>query len=179
MTSPRPARITVLTAAAAVAALSAAQSEALAMSVPVTVAVLDAGGAVKLLARMDGAPLISVDTAARKAYAAVAIGMPPDDFFEVIRDDPAAVAGFATRPGLALIAGGMPVVIDSAVVAGLGVAGAMTGAEDRRIAESAAAAAIVALAGSSTPGPGACWPGAGSADQVRGRGSADDQLHGS
>jgi uncharacterized protein GlcG (DUF336 family) len=30
---------------------------------------------------MDGAPLISVQTAMKKAYAAAAIGMPPDDFY--------------------------------------------------------------------------------------------------
>ncbi|HXB50899.1 MAG TPA: heme-binding protein [Streptosporangiaceae bacterium] len=61
------------------------------------------------------------------------------------------VATFATRPGIALIAGGLPVVVDGVVIAGIGVAGAITGTEDRRIAERAAAAAI---AGSSTPGPG-------------------------
>jgi uncharacterized protein GlcG (DUF336 family) len=76
--------------------------------------------------------------------------MPPDDFFEAIKDDPAAVASFATRPGVALIAGGLPVVVDGVVIAGIGVARAMTGAEDRRIAERAA----TAIAGSSTPGPG-------------------------
>ncbi len=151
MTSPRLARTTALTSAGAAAALSAAQAEASAMGVPVTVAVLDGGGAVKLLSRMDGAPLISIETATSKAYAALAIGMPPDDFFLAIKDDPAAVASFATRPGVALIAGGLPVVVDGLVIAGIGVAGAMTGAEDRRVAERAAAAAI---AGSSALGPG-------------------------
>jgi uncharacterized protein GlcG (DUF336 family) len=46
-----------------------------------------------------------------------------------------------------LIAGGLPVVIDGTVVAGIGVAGAMTGAEDRRIAERAVAAVIAAISG--------------------------------
>lgn len=147
MTSPRPTCKTGLTSAGAAAALSAAQMEASAMDVPVTVAVLDEAGTVKSLSRMDGAPLISIETATSKAYAAVAIGMPPDDFFQAIKDDPAAVASFATRPGLALIAGGLPVVIDGAVIAGIGVAGAMTGAEDRRIAEHAVAAVIAAISG--------------------------------
>ena len=151
MTSPQVARATALTSAGAGAALCAAQEEALAIGVPVTIAVLDEGGAIKLLSRMDGAPLISIETATSKAYAALAIGMPPDDFFQAIKDDPAAVASFATRPGLALIAGGLPVVVDGVVIAGIGVAGAMTGAEDRRIAERAATAAI---GGPSTPGPG-------------------------
>ncbi len=166
MTSPRLARTTALTSAGAAAALSAAQAEASAMGVPVTVAVLDEGGAIKLLSHTDGAPLISIETATRKAYAAVAIGMAPDDFFQAIKDDPAAVASFANRPWVALIAGGLPVVVDGVVIAGIGAAGAMTGAEDRRVAERAAAG-IAAIAGSSAPDPVISYPGEGSAGQVR------------
>jgi glc operon protein GlcG len=158
MTTPRLTRMTVLTSAGAAAAVSAAQAEASASGVPVTVAVVDEAGAIKSLSRMDGAPLISIETATSKAYAAVAIGMPPDEFFEAIKDDPAAVASFATRPGLALIAGGLPVVTDGTVIAGIGVAGAMTGAEDRRIAEHAAAAMAAEIFGPSTPGPGHALP---------------------
>jgi len=88
---------------------------------------------------MDGAPLVSLQTAISKAYAAAAIGMPPDDFFAAIETDPAAVASFASRPGLALIAGGLPVLADGQVAGAIGVAGAMTAAEDRAIAETALA----------------------------------------
>jgi glc operon protein GlcG len=114
-----------------------AVSEATAMSVPVTVVTVDESGVVKELHRMDGAPLVSVQTAMNKAYAAAAIGMPPDDFYAAIESDGAAVASFATRPGLALIGGGIPVVADGQVAGAIGVAGAMTAAEDRRIAEAA------------------------------------------
>ncbi len=114
-------------------------AEANAMSVPVTVAVVDESGVIKETLRMDGAPLVSVETAINKAYAAAAIGMPPDDFYAAIESDGAAVAEFATRPGLALIAGGLPVIADGRVAGAIGVAGAMTGAEDRRIAEVAVA----------------------------------------
>jgi glc operon protein GlcG len=69
--------------------------------------------------------------------SAAAIGMPPDEFYAAIESDAAAVAEFTTRPGLALIGGGLPVLADGAVAGGIGVAGAMTGAEDRRIAEAA------------------------------------------
>jgi uncharacterized protein GlcG (DUF336 family) len=108
------------------------------MSVPITVVVVDDGGNLKALRRMDGAPLVSIETAMNKAYAAAAIGMPVDDFFQAIKEDPAAVASFATRPGLALIAGGVPLIVDGHLVGGIGVAGAMTGAEDRAIAEAGA-----------------------------------------
>ena len=114
-------------------------TEARSMDVPVTVVIVDESGVLKHVARMDGAPLVRVQTAVNKAYAAAAIGMPPDDFYAAIESDAAAVAEFATRPGLALIAGGLPVVVDSKVAGAIGVAGAMTATQDRRIAEIAAA----------------------------------------
>lgn len=119
--------------------VDAAVAEANARSVAVTLVVVDEAGVIKEMLRMDGAPLISVLTATNKAYAAAAIGMPPDEFYAAISSDPAAVAEFATRPGLALVAGGLPVIADGEVAGAIGVAGAMTGAEDRRIAEAAIA----------------------------------------
>jgi uncharacterized protein GlcG (DUF336 family) len=119
--------------------IDAAVAEATAMSVAVTVVVVDESGVTKEMRRMDGAPLVSVQTAINKAYAAASIGMPPDDFYCAIESDGAAVAEFGTRPGLALIAGGLPVVAGERVAGAIGVAGAMTGAEDRRIAEVAIA----------------------------------------
>src|ERR1700758_4781066 len=97
----------------------------------VTVVTVDESGVLREVRRMDGAPLVSLQTATNKAYAAAAIGMPPDDFYAAIESDGAAVAEVATRPGLALI-------VDGKVAGAIGVAGAMTGAEDRRIAEVAA-----------------------------------------
>lgn len=124
-----------LPAAAARQMIDAAVSEATSISTPVTVVVVDESGVIKSMLRMDGAPLVSVQTAINKAYAATAIGILPDDFYKAIEADGAAVASFGTRPGLALIAGGMPVHSDGQVAGAIGVAGAMTGAEDRRIAE--------------------------------------------
>jgi glc operon protein GlcG len=116
--------------------IDAAVAEAGAVATAVTVVTVDESGVLKELRRMDGAPLISVQTAVSKAYAAAAIGMPPDEFYAAIESDGAAVASFATRPGLALI-GGIPVVADGQVAGAVGVAGAMKAAEDRRIAEAA------------------------------------------
>jgi uncharacterized protein GlcG (DUF336 family) len=127
-----------LSDAAAARAVEGAIEAATSMGVPVTVVVVDDGGNVKAARRMDRAALVSLQTAQNKAYAAAAIGMPVDDFFEAIKDDQAAVASFASRPGLALIAGGIPLTIDGRLIGGLGVAGAMTGAEDRQIAEAGA-----------------------------------------
>lgn len=141
-TSTRPATKPVLSADAARAGIDAALARAGEMALAVTVVVVDDGGTPRALIRMDGAPLVSVETARLKAYSAAAIGAPTDDFYAAVSGDPAAVASFGSRPGLTLIAGGLPLVIDAVVVGGIGVAGAMTGAEDRAIAEAAAAAAL-------------------------------------
>lgn len=122
--------------------IDAAVSEATALGVRTTVVTVDESGVLKELTRMDGAPLVSVQTAVNKAYAAAAIGMPPDEFYAAIESDRAAVASFAGRPGLALIAGGLPVLSEGRVAGAIGVAGAMTGAEDRRIAETAVRRAL-------------------------------------
>ena len=131
----------ILTAAAARAGVDAAVDRAAELGLAVPVTVVDDGGTPKALARMDGAPLVSVETARLKAYSAAAIGIATDDFFAAISGDASAVASFGTRPGLALIAGGLPLTVDGVLVGGVGVAGAMTGAEDRAIAEAARAAA--------------------------------------
>ncbi len=117
--------------------VDAAVVEATRMAAQVTIVVVDESGVMKEMLRMDGAPLVSIQTAVNKAYAAAAIGMPPDEFYTAIESDGAAVAEFAMRPGLALVAGGLPIIAEGRVAGAVGVAGAMTGVEDRRIAEAA------------------------------------------
>ena len=48
--------------------------------------------------------------------------------------------------GLALVAGGLPVLADGDVAGAIGVAGAMTAAEDRAITEAALEAALAGMA---------------------------------
>jgi uncharacterized protein GlcG (DUF336 family) len=78
--------------------IDAALDEASRASVSVTVVVVDESGVLKELVRMDGAPLVSVQTAINKAYAAAAIGMPPDDFYAAIESDGAAVVSSRPAP---------------------------------------------------------------------------------
>src|SRR5437660_945212 len=107
---PAPSLRATMSAVLSRRLIDAALAEATRATVSVTVVVVDESGVLKELVRMDGAPLVSVQTAINKAYAAAAIGMPPDDFYAAIESDGAAVAEFATRPGLALIACGLPVI---------------------------------------------------------------------
>ncbi len=131
--------------------LSAGQSRALvdaaidgarAAGIAVTIVVLDDAGVLKEMQRMDGAPMDTVRTATKKAFAAVSIGAPSDEFFADIESEPAAVADFAARENLSLIGGGVPVVSDGAIAGAVGVSGADTAEEDRRIAEGAITSVI-------------------------------------
>lgn len=129
--------------AAARGMVDAALAHATMLEVPVTVVAVDESGVVKAMVRMDGAPLVSVETATSKAYAAAAIGMPTDEFYSAIESDAAALVEFGSRQGLALIAGGLPILVEGRVAGAIGVAGAMTAADDRRIAQSAIAPSAV------------------------------------
>lgn len=64
--------------------IDSALAESTSMSTPMTAVVVDESGVVKSMLRTDGAPLVSLQTAIDKAYAAAAIGIPPDDFYEAI-----------------------------------------------------------------------------------------------
>ncbi len=121
------------------AMLESARARAADEGLALSVAVVDQGANLVGFLRMEGAPLVSIKTSQRKAYAAAAIGMPPDDFYSAISSDEAATASFVSRDELALIAGGIPIIRDGRLVGGIGVAGAMTAGDDRRIAEHAAA----------------------------------------
>jgi uncharacterized protein GlcG (DUF336 family) len=55
-------------------------------------------------------------------------------FYGAIESDSVAEASFATRPGLALIAGGIPIQMNNVLAGAVDVAGALTGAEDKLIA---------------------------------------------
>ena len=61
--------------------------KARAIGVPENVAVLDDGGNLKAFARMDGAPILSIEISLHKAYTAL-FGLATHDFFKFIQTDP-------------------------------------------------------------------------------------------
>src|ERR1700675_3124128 len=111
-----------VTAALAAKMVEAAVAKANALGVPQIVAILDESGLLKAFCRMDGAPLISIEVAQNKAYTAL-LGAPSGDFFNRIKDDPALVAGVPHIPRIVTFGGGLPILIDGAVVGGIGVSG--------------------------------------------------------
>jgi uncharacterized protein GlcG (DUF336 family) len=104
-------------------ALAAGLEKSRELGIPMSLAVVDEAGTQRLLARMDGASLLSLDVALRKAYTSAVSGYPTGDFFEAVSGEPSLLAGLAHRPDLALFAGGIPVLADGEVIGAVGVSG--------------------------------------------------------
>jgi len=118
--------------------LSAAIAKAREINVPECICIVDGGGQLLTMARMDGAFALSIDTALMKAMTAASYGIPTGDIAAGI-DIKLAIATQGKRVNLP---GGLPVIVDGHVVGAIGV-GSGTGEQDREVA----AAALGAIAG--------------------------------
>jgi uncharacterized protein GlcG (DUF336 family) len=119
--------------------IGAAQRKADELGKAFTVAVVDESGVLKALLRMDNAALFSVQIAQDKAYTAVGFGIPSHAWHDFIKDDAPLAAGAPTAiDRLVVFGGGYPIVIDGAVVGGIGVSGGHY-SEDMEVAEAALA----------------------------------------
>jgi glc operon protein GlcG len=117
---------------------AAAQQEAQRSGWFMVVAIMDAGGHLVLLERMDGAQFGSVQVAQDKACSAVAFRRPTKAFHDMV-----AAGGEGLRmlvmSGAVPIDGGLPIIINGAVVGSIGVSGG-TSAQDGQVAHAGLAA---------------------------------------
>lgn len=113
-----------LTAAAAESLLDGAEARARELGMAISVAVLDESGVLKAFRRMDGAPLVTVAAAQKKALTAVGFGMATGRaWIEFAKGDPILEAGMHELPDFILLGGGVPVKVDGALVGAIGVSG--------------------------------------------------------
>ena len=108
-----------------------AEAEAKKNSWNVVMVVLDSGGNLVMLQRMDGAQFGSIEVAKDKAYSAVAFRRPTKAF-----DDALAQGGANLRilklSGATPLEGGIPIVVDGKLIGAVGVSG-VTSAQDAQI----------------------------------------------
>ncbi|MFJ4010089.1 heme-binding protein [Streptomyces sp. NPDC090026] len=97
----------------------------------VTVAVVDRNGNTLVTLRGDGAGPQSYESAQRKAFTAASWNAPTSALVERLEQAP----HLKDIPGTLFLAGGAPVQVDGAPVAGIGVAGAPSGALDEKFAQ--------------------------------------------
>jgi glc operon protein GlcG len=109
-----------LSLSAARAIIAAAEREADARGVGVVTVVVDGSGNVIQLSRMDAAQVASVEVGIGKARTAAIFRRPSRVFEEQVRNGRVAALALA---GATPLQGGVPVVIDGAVVGAVGVSG--------------------------------------------------------
>src|SRR5262249_61799926 len=104
--------------------IDAAQRHAESLEITVTVAVVDEGGMVKAVDRMDGAPPLSAQIAEAKAQEAAVWHRDGHALAEVAKERPAFVVAVSQMTRLPLIAGAGLIVIrdgDGEVLGAVGV----------------------------------------------------------
>src|SRR5262245_102849 len=116
--------------------LAGAEAEARKNSWNVVIAILDSGGHLVLLQRLDNTQFASVEVAQQKAYSAVAFRRPTKVF-----QDGVAAGGEGLRilklAGATPVEGGLPLIVDGKLVGAIGVSG-VTSQQDNQIAKAGA-----------------------------------------
>ncbi len=101
----------------------------------VTVAVVDDGGYMLALERLDGAAVTTAEVAVGKARTAALTRRPSKDFEDRVKDRPAFIA----FPAGLLIQGALPILHDGECVGAVGVSGVKS-FEDEQVARAGIAA---------------------------------------
>jgi glc operon protein GlcG len=120
-----------LTLEAATRVAAAAEAEATRHNWSVVIAVMDGGGHLVHLRRMDGAQLGSVAVAQEKAKTAVLFRRPTKAFADRVA---AGNTALLRLPGVIPIEGGIPLMVGRQVVGAVGVSG-VTSEQDGQIAQ--------------------------------------------
>lgn len=117
--------------------LAAAEAEALANQWAVTIAIVDEGGHLLALQRLDGAPPISAHIAPTKAHTA-ALGRRESKVYEDVING--GRMSFLSAPAVqGMLEGGVPILKDGFCLGAVGVSGVKS-SEDAQIAKAGIAA---------------------------------------
>jgi uncharacterized protein GlcG (DUF336 family) len=104
--------------------IEAAGEKAREIGFAICVTIVDESGVLKAFGRMDGAPLIAIDVSRQKAVTAVGFGMPTGQpWLDFVKDDPILARGVHDIHDFTLLGGGMPIVVEGAIVGAIGVSG--------------------------------------------------------
>lgn len=125
-----------LTLAAAKKVAAAAEAEARKNNWNVVIAILDEGGHLVYLQRMDGAQIASVEIALKKAESAVRFKRPTKAFEDQLVGGRTAILKL---PGAMPFEGGLPILAGEQVIGAIGVSG-VTSQQDGQIAKAGLAA---------------------------------------
>ena len=112
--------------------MAGAEAEAKKHQWPVVIVVLDSGGNMVMLQRLDSAHLGSIDIAKEKARSAVALRRPTKALQDAVAKGGENLRLLAI--GYSVLEGGIPIVVDGKIVGAVGVSG-VTSQQDAQIAQ--------------------------------------------
>ena len=110
-----------------------AEAEAKKNNWPVVIAIVDSGGNLVMLTRLDNAQWGSTEVAREKAHSAVAFRRPTKVFQDLIAQGGANLR-LLNLSGASMLEGGIPIVVDGKIVGGVGVSG-VTSQQDAQIGQ--------------------------------------------
>jgi len=131
----------VLTLGVAKKLVAAAEAEARKRGATVVIAVVDDGGQLLLLERLDDTQVASVEVAIGKARTAAIFRRPSKVFEDQVRNG--RVAALAL-PGATPLQGGIPITVDGKVIGAIGASG-NSPQEDEEIAQAGVAVTATAV----------------------------------
>ena len=112
--------------------MAGAEAEAKKNNWPVVIAILDSGGQLVMLQRLDNAQWGSVEVAKDKARSAVAFRRPTKAFQDLIAQGGANMRLLTI--GYSVLEGGIPIVVDGKIIGSVGVSG-VTSQQDAQIGQ--------------------------------------------
>jgi glc operon protein GlcG len=113
-----------------------AEAESKKNSWGMVIVILDSGGQLVMMQRMDGAPLGSIEVARDKAWSAVAFRRPTKAFEDAVSQGGANLR-LLRLTGASPIEGGIPLMADGKVIGSIGVSGG-TAPQDGQVAKAGA-----------------------------------------
>ena len=119
---------------------AASEAEARRNNWPVVIAIVDDGGHLVHLLRLDNTQFGSIEVAIQKARAAIAFRRPTKVWEEHVADGRVRYLGL---PGTLPIEGGLPIVVNGQFIGAMGVSGVRSN-EDAQIAQAGLAAVLPA-----------------------------------
>jgi uncharacterized protein GlcG (DUF336 family) len=112
--------------------MAGAEAEATKNKWPVVITILDSGGNIMMVHRLDNAQFGSVDIAREKAKSAVALRRPTKVFQDLVAQGGANLR--LLNIGFSVLEGGIPIIVGGKVIGGIGVSG-VTSQQDAQTAQ--------------------------------------------
>jgi uncharacterized protein GlcG (DUF336 family) len=111
--------------------MAGAEAEAKKNKWNVVISILDSGGNLVMVQRMDGTQFGSLEVAREKAYSAVAFRRPTKVFQDLLEQGGGNLR-LLRLSGASVLEGGIPIVVDGKLIGAVGVSG-MTSQQDAQI----------------------------------------------